>query len=107
MNEFESLFDDEEWVNQNMNLDPIEDDTEDNTDSEAQVGSNGKKRNSYTIDYKLEAIAYAKKQSSIISASKRFNVDRKCIRKWMTMDDKELDEEEDYNNGYESNAEIE
>ncbi|KAI1694698.1 hypothetical protein Ddc_21902 [Ditylenchus destructor] len=54
MNEFESLFDDEEWVNQNMNLDPIEDDTEDNTDSEAQVGSNGKKRNSYTIDYKLE-----------------------------------------------------
>ncbi|KAI1726207.1 brinker DNA-binding domain-containing protein [Ditylenchus destructor] len=87
MNQFEGLFDDEEWLNQNMDLGLMEVDTEDSTDSEAQVGSNGKKRNSYTIDYKLEAIDYAKKQSSINSASKHFNVDRKCIRKWMAQEE--------------------
>ncbi|KAI1696829.1 hypothetical protein DdX_18848 [Ditylenchus destructor] len=58
MNQFEGIFDGEEWLNQNMDLGLMEVDTEDSTDSEAQVGSNGKKRNSYTIDYKLEAIDY-------------------------------------------------
>ncbi|KAI1715068.1 brinker DNA-binding domain-containing protein [Ditylenchus destructor] len=87
MNQFEGLFDDEEWLNQNMDLGLMEVDTENSTDSEAQVVSNGKKRNSYTIDYKLEAIDYAKKQSSINSASKHFNFDRKCIRKWMAQEE--------------------
>ncbi|KAI1712934.1 hypothetical protein Ddc_12158 [Ditylenchus destructor] len=76
---------------------------------------------SYTLDFKLEAVAYAKKKSSIRSASKHFKIGRTCIRKWMNQEEfllrkkkistvgggAELDEEEDDNNGYESNAEIE
>ena len=41
----------------------------------------GKKVSSYTLKYKLEAIAYAE-NNNISSASKKFNVDRKRIREW-------------------------
>ncbi|KAI1711381.1 hypothetical protein DdX_10260 [Ditylenchus destructor] len=92
MNQFEGLFDDEEWLNQNMDLGLMEVDTEDSTDSEAQIGSNGKKRNSYTIDYKLEAIQaleiYSAKRVAVKSNSSfRKNWTKKRI---ITMDMKIL-----------------
>ena len=41
----------------------------------------GKKVSSYTLKYKLEAIAYVE-NNNISSASKKFNADRKRIREW-------------------------
>ena len=46
-----------------------------------QFHTREKKVSSYTLKYKLEAIAYAE-NNNISSASKKFNVDRKCIREW-------------------------
>uniref|UniRef100_A0A915DWS7 Brinker DNA-binding domain-containing protein n=1 Tax=Ditylenchus dipsaci TaxID=166011 RepID=A0A915DWS7_9BILA len=47
------------------------------------LDGNAKKLKFYTIEKKLEVVAFAKKAKSINSASKRHNVDRKCVRKWM------------------------
>ena len=49
--------------------------------NEVAMWHKGKKVSSYTLKYKLEAIAYAE-NNNISSASKKFNVDRKHIREW-------------------------
>uniref|UniRef100_A0A915CTB0 Brinker DNA-binding domain-containing protein n=1 Tax=Ditylenchus dipsaci TaxID=166011 RepID=A0A915CTB0_9BILA len=51
------------------------------------LDGNAKKLKFYTIEKKLEVVAYAKKAKSINSASKRYNVDRKCVRKWMEQEE--------------------
>ena len=49
--------------------------------NEVTMSHKGKRISSYTLKYKLEAIAYAE-NNSINSASKKFNVERKRIREW-------------------------
>ena len=49
--------------------------------NEVTMSHKGKRISSYTLKYKLEAIAYAE-NNSIDIASKKFNVERKRIRKW-------------------------
>lgn len=48
-----------------------------------------KKRNqSYTIDYKLQAVAFVKEGNSKESAARKFGVDSKRIREWCQQEDK-------------------
>uniref|UniRef100_A0A915DNI0 Brinker DNA-binding domain-containing protein n=1 Tax=Ditylenchus dipsaci TaxID=166011 RepID=A0A915DNI0_9BILA len=51
------------------------------------LDGNAKTLKFYTFKKKLEVVAYAKKAKSINSASKRYNVDRKCVRKWMEQEE--------------------
>jgi len=54
---------------------------DENETNEVAMSHKGKKISSYTLKFKLEAIAYAE-LNSINSASKKFNVERKRIREW-------------------------
>ena len=49
--------------------------------NEVAMSHKGKKISSYSLKFKLEAIAYAE-NNSINSSSKKFNVERKRIREW-------------------------
>jgi len=52
-----------------------------------QIENNNKHR-SFTVDYKLEVIAWMEENSSSIrSASFHFGLDRKVIRSWMKQKD--------------------
>uniref|UniRef100_A0A915DNJ4 Brinker DNA-binding domain-containing protein n=1 Tax=Ditylenchus dipsaci TaxID=166011 RepID=A0A915DNJ4_9BILA len=76
------------------------------------LDGNAKKLKFYTIEKKLEVVAYAKKAKSINSASKRYNVDRKCVRKWMEQEEQiklaeifeEIDLEQDEENEIDSDV---
>ena len=54
---------------------------DENETNEVAMSHKGKKVSSYTLKFKLEAIAFAE-LNSINSASKKFNVERKRIREW-------------------------
>ena len=54
---------------------------DENETNEVAMSHKGKKISSYTLKFKLEAIAFAE-LNSINSASKKFNVERKRIREW-------------------------
>ena len=43
-----------------------------------------KKKSSYSTEYNLETIKFAKESKSIYSAAKKFNVDHKRIREWQS-----------------------
>ena len=57
--------------------------------NEVTISHMGKRISSYTLNYKLEAIAYTE-NNSINSASKKFTVERKRIRKWKSKKEKLL-----------------
>ena len=48
----------------------------------------GKKVNSFSTKYKLEAIDFAEESKSTSSPAKKFNVDRKRIREWQSAEAK-------------------
>ena len=59
-----------------------------NMETDASQSHAGKKVNSYSTKYKLEAIKFAEESKSISSAAKKFNVDRKRIREWQSAEAK-------------------
>jgi transposase-like protein len=57
------------------------------SEDEEELNIKSKILRSYTIKFKLEAIGFAQKHS-IKSAARKFNVDRKRIREWITNKDR-------------------
>ena len=51
-------------------------------EADASQSHAGKKVNSYSTEFKLEAVRFAVECSSNYQAAKKFNVDRKRIREW-------------------------
>nr|CAD2168027.1 unnamed protein product [Meloidogyne enterolobii] len=60
---------------------------ENNLSSDDEGPSTKKRRASYTIDFKIQALEFALK-NNISMASRHFNVDRKQIRMWIAQRDK-------------------
>ena len=50
----------------------------------SQFSKKKKKKSSYSTEYNLETIKFAKESKSIYSAAKKFNVDHKRIREWQS-----------------------
>ena len=50
----------------------------------SSVKKKKKKKSSYSTEYNLETIKFAKESKSIYSAAKKFNVDHKRIREWQS-----------------------
>ena len=53
-------------------------------ETDASQFSKKKKKNSYSTEYNLETIKFAKESKSIYSAAKKFNVDHKRICEWQS-----------------------
>uniref|UniRef100_A0A8R1DUD4 HTH CENPB-type domain-containing protein n=1 Tax=Caenorhabditis japonica TaxID=281687 RepID=A0A8R1DUD4_CAEJA len=51
--------------------------------SEILTSQSEPKRNSYTLEFKIKVVEYAKKEN-ISRAAREFNVNRQCISRWMT-----------------------
>ena len=57
-------------------------------ETDASQSHAGKKVNSFSTKYKLEAIDFAEESKSTSSPAKKFNVDRKRIREWQSAEAK-------------------